>query len=176
MCGLVLPHYCWARARFIYSFSDGLAIWPCLYQLSVSEFHCRGISLLLKPMLFPFLLAEITRVNFAVLKAPWAWLMDLIDGQFPTPPQWVPQSVFCYCQCIQANYLIKDCGTCGEVAHHGRECARIVYLMAPRKERKGERNPYTSIKVKKKSPVILNFLLGLNFSGFYLTKLGCFTT
>lgn len=71
-------------------------------------------------------------------------------------------SLLLLCRKIQANYLIKVCGTCGETAHHGREYGRVEHIMAPRRERN------LSIIIKKRSPVIQNLLLGLNSSSFYL--------
>lgn len=50
---------------------DGLGTWRCLYQLSISEFYCRGTSLLLEQSLLLF---------------PWAELIDeltfLLSGHF----------------------------------------------------------------------------------------------
>lgn len=63
------------------------------------------------------------------------YVFDRWTISYPTPVS-ILVSLQLLCQIIQANHLIKICGTCREVAHHGRNCDRLTHFMAPRRERK----------------------------------------
>lgn len=133
VCSLLLL-FCWAHRRFFYQFSDGLGIWPCLYQLSISEFCCRGTSWLLEQTLLFFLRAELTGgltlLSLGQLRPDWHiwWMNNFLTHLSDLV------SLLLLCQVTQANCLIQinvlvddpPYGNYGEVPHLGRECGRVA--------------------------------------------------